>query len=38
MGRTWNGTAVKVQNSLKNVEICPANYCKRSKYPTIGIE
>ena len=29
--------AVKVQNSLKNVELCPANYCKRSKYPTIGI-
>ena len=29
--------AVKVQNPLKNVEICPANYCKRSKYPTIGI-
>ena len=29
--------AVKVQNSLKNVEMCPANYCKRSKYPTIGI-
>lgn len=29
--------AVRVQNSLKNVEICPANYCKRSKYPTIGI-
>ena len=29
--------SVKVQNSLKNVEICPANYCKRSKYPTIGI-
>lgn len=29
--------AVKVQNSLKNVEICPANYCKRSKYPIIGI-
>ncbi|MGL4910806.1 MAG: NAD(P)/FAD-dependent oxidoreductase [Romboutsia sp.] len=29
--------AVKSQNSLKNVEICPANYCKRSKYPTIGI-
>ena len=29
--------AVKVQNSVKNVEICPANYCKRSKYPTIGI-
>ena len=29
--------AGKVQNSLKNVEMCPANYCKRSKYPTIGI-
>lgn len=29
--------AVRSQNSLKNVEICPANYCKRSKYPTIGI-
>ncbi|SCH04405.1 MULTISPECIES: NAD(P)/FAD-dependent oxidoreductase [unclassified Romboutsia] len=29
--------AVRVQNSLKNVEICPANYCKRSKYSTIGI-
>ena len=29
--------AVKVQNSLKNVEMCPDNYCKRSKYPTIGI-
>ncbi|MGL5328173.1 MAG: NAD(P)/FAD-dependent oxidoreductase [Peptostreptococcaceae bacterium] len=29
--------AVKEQNSVKNVEICPANYCKRSKYPTIGI-
>ena len=29
--------AVKVQNSLKNVEMCPATYCKRSKYPTIGI-
>ena len=29
--------AVRVQNSLKNVEMCPANYCKRSKYPTIGI-
>ena len=23
--------------SLKNVELCPANFCKRSKYPTIGI-
>lgn len=29
--------AVKSHNSLKNVEICPANYCKRSKYPTIGL-
>ena len=29
--------AVKNQNSLKNVEICPANFCKRSKYPTIGL-
>lgn len=29
--------AVKSHNSLKNVEMCPANYCKRSKYPTIGI-
>lgn len=29
--------AVKNQNSLKNIEICPANFCKRSKYPTIGI-
>lgn len=29
--------AVKTQNSLKNVEMCPANFCKRSKYPTIGL-
>lgn len=29
--------AVIKQNSLKNVEICPSNFCKRSKYPTIGI-
>ena len=29
--------AVKNQYSVKNVEICPANFCKRSKYPTIGI-
>lgn len=29
--------AVKNQSSVKNVEICPANFCKRSKYPTIGI-
>lgn len=28
--------AVKTQNSVKNVEICPAGYCKRSKYNTIG--
>ena len=27
----------KNQYSVKNVEICPANFCKRSKYPTIGI-
>ncbi len=37
----WNDLgmepAVRTQNSVKNVEICPANYCKRSKYPTIGI-
>ena len=25
------------QNSLKNLELCPANFCIRSKYPTIGI-
>lgn len=29
--------AVKNQYSVKNVEICPANFCKRSKYPTIGV-
>jgi len=29
--------AVKNQYSVKNVEMCPSNYCKRSKYPTIGI-
>lgn len=29
--------AVKEQNSVKNVEICPAGFCKRSKYNTIGI-
>lgn len=29
--------AIKVQNSVKNVEICPANFCKRSKYPSIGL-
>ena len=29
--------AVVTQNSLKNVELCPANFCKRSKYPTVGI-
>lgn len=28
--------AVKEQNSVKNVEICPAGFCKRSKYNTIG--
>lgn len=29
--------AVKKQNSVKNVEMCPAGYCKRSKHNTIGI-
>lgn len=29
--------AVEVQNSVKNVEICPAGLCKRMKYNTIGL-
>lgn len=29
--------AVKTANSVKNVEMCPAGYCKRAKYNTIGI-
>lgn len=29
--------AVKEQNSVKNVEICPAGFCKRAKYNTIGM-
>lgn len=29
--------AVKAQNSVKNVEMCPAGFCKRSKFNTIGI-
>lgn len=29
--------AVLTANSVKNVEICPAGFCKRSKYNTIGI-
>jgi NAD(P)H-nitrite reductase large subunit len=29
--------AVKSQYSVKNVEICPAGFCKRSKHNTIGI-
>lgn len=29
--------AVKSVNSVKNVEMCPAGFCKRSKYNTIGI-
>lgn len=29
--------AVLTTNSVKNVEICPAGFCKRSKYNTIGI-
>lgn len=29
--------AVVSQNSIKNVEMCPAGFCKRMKYNTIGI-
>ncbi|KIL09662.1 nitrite reductase [Clostridium botulinum] len=29
--------AVKSNNSVKNVEMCPAGFCKREKYNTIGI-
>ena len=29
--------AVLTANSVKNVEICPAGFCKRSKYNTIGM-
>ena len=29
--------AITAANSVKNVEICPAGFCKRSKYNTIGI-
>ncbi|WP_252244601.1 MULTISPECIES: NAD(P)/FAD-dependent oxidoreductase [unclassified Clostridium] len=29
--------AVKSTNSVKNVEMCPAGFCKREKYNTIGI-
>ncbi|NRU73373.1 NAD(P)H-nitrite reductase large subunit [Clostridium beijerinckii] len=40
MENVWNELgmepAVKTQNSVKNVEMCPAGYCKRSKYNTIG--
>ncbi|MGL4571489.1 MAG: NAD(P)/FAD-dependent oxidoreductase [Clostridium sp.] len=28
--------AVKKQNTVKNVEMCPAGYCKRSKFNTIS--
>lgn len=28
--------AVKTQNSIKNVEICPAGFCKRAKHNTIA--
>ncbi|MFW2489051.1 NAD(P)/FAD-dependent oxidoreductase [Clostridium chromiireducens] len=28
--------SVRTQNSVKNVEMCPAGYCKRSKFNTIG--
>lgn len=41
LGSIWDELgmepAVRKQNSVKNVEICPANFCKRSKYPTIGL-
>jgi len=40
LSSVWNELgmepAVKTQNSVKNVEMCPAGYCKRSKYNTIG--
>ena len=29
--------AVETANSVKNVEICPAGFCKRSKHNTIGM-
>ena len=29
--------ADKTQNSVKNVEMCPAGFCKRAKHNTIGI-
>lgn len=29
--------AVKTQNSVKNIEMCPAGFCKRAKHNTIGI-
>lgn len=29
--------AVTFQNSVKNIEMCPAGFCKRMKYNTIGI-
>ncbi len=36
----WNDLemepAVRTQNSMKNIEMCPAGFCKRSKYNTIG--
>lgn len=41
LANIWNDLgmepAVKTQNSVKNVEMCPAGYCKRSKHNTIGI-
>lgn len=40
LANVWNELgmqpAVRTQNSVKNVEMCPAGYCKRSKYNTIG--
>lgn len=40
LASVWNELgmepAVKTQNSVKNVEMCPAGYCKRSKFNTIS--
>lgn len=37
----WNELAMEpaviIQNSVKNVEMCPSGFCKRAKYNTIGI-
>lgn len=36
-GKLGMEPGVKTQNSVKNVEMCPAGFCKRSKYNTIGM-